>query len=205
MLAAPKRASLSHARQSRVFSPPLRSNLVDSSRVARCLSLFFHRLRLDFPNDFYAPPSISLSFFSVALQPRKRTDQTLRKGHDTRERDRGTKRTAVSVTERREKETPKDRSYVQSEACRCPSFVRRSARLSVPQSKPRRVGARTSEGYERTPVFLGSTCFVLRPCGTARLRLNWPNANFFFRRTAERDGNPYFLSATFLPGLRYNR
>lgn len=121
------------------------------------------------------------------------------------ERDRGTKRTAVSVTERMEKETPKDRSYVQSEACRCPSFVRRSARLSVPQSKPRRVGARTSEGYERTPVFLGSTCFVLRPCGTARLRLNRPNANFFFRRTGERDRNPYFLSATFLPGLRYNR
>lgn len=90
------------------------------------------------------------------------------------------------------KETPKDRSYVQSEACRCPSFVRRSARLSVPQSKP---CSGTSDGYERTPVFLGSTCFVLRPCGTAR-PTDRPRASFFFRRTGERDRNPYFLSAT---------
>ena len=51
-----------------------------------------------------------------------------------------------------------------------------------------------SDGYERTPVFLGSTCFVLRHCADSTL--------FFFRRTpGERDGNPYFLPATFLHGL----
>lgn len=43
-------------------------------------------------------------------------------------------------TDHEARETPEDRSYVQSEACRCPSFVRRSARLSVPQSKPYRRG-----------------------------------------------------------------
>ena len=106
-----------------------------------------------------------------------------------RERERRLRRTDLTYNRRR---AGVRRSSDGRHVCQC----RNLSLTAAPRSAWPRL---RSDGYERTPVFLGSTCFVLRPCGSAWPARQAPRANFFFRRTSmERDGNPYFLSATFL-------